>query len=187
MRIIETRLPGVLIFEPKVFPDGRGCFLETWSLKRYEEAGIKESFVQDNVSYSQKGILRGLHFQYPQSQGKLVQVLSGEVFDVAVDIRAGSPTFSQWVSTILSEANHRQMYVPAGFAHGFCVLSKTATFSYKCTDYYNSSTEGGIIWNDPAIGIDWPVKEPILSDKDRQYPHLKDIPIEKLPQYKRNT
>ena len=184
MKMIKTTLPGVLIFEPKVLPDGRGYFLETWSLKRYEDAGIKESFVQDNVSFSQKGILRGLHFQCPQSQGKLVQVLSGQVFDVAVDIRAGSPAFGQWVSTILSEANHRQMYAPVGFAHGFCVLSETATFLYKCTDYYNSSTEAGIIWNDPEIGIDWPVKEPVLSDKDSRYPCLKDIPAGKLPQYK---
>jgi len=187
VKVIETTLPGVLILEPKVFPDGRGYFLETWSKKRYEEVGIKDEFVQDNVSVSGKGVLRGLHFQYPQSQGKLVQVLSGEAFDVAVDIRTGSPTFGQWTLAILSEANHRQIYIPPGFAHGFCVLSESAAFSYKCTDYYNASTEGGIIFNDPDIDIDWPVKEPAMSEKDSKYPRLKDIPAEKLPQYKTST
>ena len=184
MKVTETKLSGVLIFEPKVFPDGRGYFMESWSKKRYEEAGIKEPFVQDNISSSQKGILRGLHFQYPQSQGKLVQVISGEAFDVAVDIRYGSPTFGQWFSVILSQANHRQLYIPPGFAHGFCVLGNIAVFSYKCTDYYNPSYEAGVIWNDPEINIDWPIKEPILSEKDSKYPRLKDIPAEKLPQYK---
>ena len=129
--------------------------------------------------------MRGLHFQYPQSQGKLVQVLSGEVLDVAVDIRAGSPTFAQWVSEILSETNHKQMYIPPGFAHGFCVTSETALFSYKCTDFYNASTEGGIIWNDPDINIDWPTKQPVLSGKDANCPRLKDLPPEKLPHFGR--
>ncbi|MBW8001939.1 MAG: dTDP-4-dehydrorhamnose 3,5-epimerase [Planctomycetes bacterium] len=187
MKVIETTLPGVIILEPKVFPDGRGYFLETWSKKRYEEAGIEDEFVQDNVSVSEKGVLRGLHFQCPQTQGKLVQVLSGEAFDVAVDIRTGSPTFGQWTSVILSEANHKQLYISSGFAHGFCVLSESAAFSYKCTDYYNLSAEGGVIFNDPDIDIDWPVKEPNMSEKDSKYPRLKDIPVEKLPKYKAST
>ena len=181
MNVKETKLPGVLVLEPDVFSDERGFFLETWNSMRYEEAGIKGSFVQDNVSFSKKGALRGLHFQYPQSQGKLIQVLSGEVVDVAVDIRKGSPTFGQWISEVLSGANHRQMYIPPGFAHGYCVTSETAVFSYKCTDFYNPGSEGGIIWNDPDINIDWPTEEPILSSKDADYPRLKDIRPEKLP------
>lgn len=168
--------------EPDVFSDERGFFLETWNSTRYEVAGIKGSFVQDNVSFSKKGALRGLHFQYPQSQGKLIQVLSGEVLDVAVDIRKDSPTFGQWISEVLSDVNHRQMYIPSGFAHGYCVTSETAIFSYKCTDFYNPRCEGGIIWNDPDINIDWPMEEPILSPKDADYPRLKDIRPEKLPQ-----
>lgn len=183
MKITETRLPSVIIIDPDVFPDARGWFLETWSRQRYEQAGIKEVFVQDNVSFSAKGIVRGLHFQYPHAQGKLVQVLSGEVFDVAVDIRVGSPTFGQWVGARLSDGNHKQMYVPPGFAHGFCVVSETVIFSYKCTDYYSPSAEGGIIWNDPDIGIDWPVDKPVFSGKDSEYPKLKDIAKDKLPKY----
>lgn len=183
MKISETKLPGVLIFEPKVFSDERGFFLETWSEKRYRQAGITLSFVQDNTSFSQKGTLRGLHYQHPQSQGKLVQVLSGEVLDVSVDIRVGSPTFGKSVAVILTESNHKQMYIPPGFAHGFCVTSETALFSYKCTDYYNVSLEGGILWNDPDLGIEWPIEEPILSAKDSNCPLLKDIPAESLPQY----
>jgi len=185
MNVRETKLPGVLILEPKVFSDERGFFLETWNSRRYEGVGITEHFVQDNVAFSKKGVLRGLHFQYPQSQGKLVQVLSGEVMDVAVDIRVGSAAFGRWVSEILSEANHRQMYVPPGFAHGYCVLSETAIFSYKCTDYYNLSTESGIIWNDPDLDIGWPVKEPVLSPKDAKCSRLKDLPAEKLPHFGR--
>ena len=181
----ETKLPGVLILEPDVFSDERGYFLETWSSKCYEKAGIQGPFVQDNVSFSRKGVLRGLHFQYPQSQGKLIQVLSGEVVDVAVDIRVGSPTFGQWVSEVLSEVNHRQMYILPGFAHGYCVTSETAVFSYKCTDFYNPATERGIIWNDPDLNIDWPIKEPVLSPKDADYPRLKDLPTDKLPPFRR--
>lgn len=183
MRVSETKIPGVLIFEPAVFSDDRGLFLETWSRQRYHDAGVAASFVQDNVSVSQKGTLRGLHFQHPHGQGKLIQVLSGEVMDVAVDIRLGSETFAQSVSTILSESNHKQMYIPPGFAHGFCVISDTAIFSYKCTDYYNASAEGGIIWNDPDLDIDWPIDSPVLSPKDDAYPRLKDIPHESLPRY----
>ena len=183
MKISETKLPGVLIFEPKVFSDDRGFFLETWSQQRYCEAGIVSSFVQDNVSVSRKGTLRGLHFQHPHGQGKLIQVLSGEVMDVAVDIRLGSPTFGQWVSVILSQSNHKQVYTPPGFAHGFCVISDNAMFSYKCTDYYDASAEGGVIWNDPDLDISWPIENPILSTKDTAYPRLKDIPHESLPRF----
>lgn len=181
MNVTPTGIPDVLILEPKVFGDKRGFFMETWSRERYIEAGIGDEFVQDNVSSSSKGVLRGLHFQNPQGQGKLVQVLVGEVLDVAVDIRVGSPTFGKVVSTILSEDNRRQFYVPVGFAHGFCVLSETALFAYKCTDFYNQQTEGGILWNDPDLAIDWPVDAPSLSEKDLQLPRLKDIPKEQLP------
>ena len=166
-----------------MFSAARGFFLETWSEKRYRQAGVPLSFVQDNTSFSQKPTLRGLHYQHPQSQGKLVHVLSGEVLDVAVDIRVGSPTFGKSVGVILSESNHKQMYIPPGFAHGFCVTSETALFSYKCTDYYNASSEGGILWNDPDLGIEWPIEKPILSAKDSNCPLLKDIPAESLPQY----
>jgi len=183
LKISETKLPGVFIFEPKVFSDDRGFFLETWSQQRYHEAGISSPFVQDNVSLSQKGTLRGLHFQHPHAQGKLVQVLSGEVMDVAVDIRSGSPTFGQWVSVILSQSNHKQVYIPPGFAHGFCVISDTAIFAYKCTEYYDPSAEGGVIWNDADIGIRWPIENPILSAKDTAYPRLTDIPHESLPRF----
>jgi dTDP-4-dehydrorhamnose 3,5-epimerase len=183
MKITQTKLSGVLVLEPDVFGDSRGFFLETFSSKRYEDAGLKLPFVQDNVSYSSKGILRGLHFQNPNAQGKLVQVLTSEVFDVAVDIRVGSPAFGQWFGEILSAENHKQMYIPPGFAHGFCVLSDTALFSYKCTDYYNPATEGGIIFNDPDLGITWPVNNPQLSKKDAGYTPLKNIPKNKLPIY----
>lgn len=182
MNVKETKLPGVLLLEPNVFSDERGFFLETWNSVRYEKAGIKDSFVQDNVSFSKKGVLRGLHFQYPQSQGKLVYVLSGEIVDVAVDIRKGSATFGQWISEVLSSTNHRQMYIPSGFAHGYCVTSETAVFSYKCSDFYNPASEGGIIWNDPDLNIDWPVKEPVLSLKDASLSKIRDIQPEKLPQ-----
>jgi len=181
MNVIETQLPGVLLLEPDVFSDERGFFLETWNKKRYEDAGVQGPFVQDNVAFSQKGILRGLHFQHPQAQCKLVQVLSGEVVDVAVDIRVGSPTFGRWVGEVLSGANHRQMYIPPGFAHGYCVTSETALFSYKCTDFYNPTTEHGILWNDPDLGIAWPFEEPLLSPKDAGLVRLKDLPPETLP------
>ena len=182
MNVRETKLPGVLVLKPDVYSDERGFFLETWNSRRYLEAGVKDSFVQDNISFSKKGVLRGLHFQYPQSQAKLVQVLSGEVMDVAVDIRRDSATFGQWVGEVLSEGNHRQMYIPSGFAHGYFVTSEAAIFSYKCTDFYNPASEGGIIWNDPDININWPVTEPVLSAKDTSFPRLRDIQPEKLPQ-----
>ena len=176
----KLEIPDVILVEPKIFPDDRGFFLETWHEQRYAQAGITKPFVQDNVSFSKRGVLRGLHFQHPHGQGKLVAVLSGEVVDIAVDIRVGSPTFAQWVSVTLSAENHKQLYVPAGFAHGFCVMSQTALFSYKCTDFYDGSAEGGLIWNDPELEIDWPIDNPVLSEKDAALPRLKDIPAEKL-------
>ena len=172
MRVIETPLPGVLVFEPRVFEDERGFFLESFNEKRYREAGIDKRFVQDNHSYSRQGTLRGLHYQLLYPQAKLVRVTSGEVFDVAVDIRVGSPTFGQWVGTYLSGENKKQVYIPEGFAHGFCVVSESADFLYKCTDFYVPDDERGIIWNDPDIGIEWPIDNPILSPKDSALPPL---------------
>lgn len=183
MNIIETSLPGVLVIEPKVFGDRRGFFLETFQADRYRQAGMDLDFVQDNLSRSTAGVLRGLHYQLNHPQGKLVSVITGEVFDVAVDIRQGSPTFGQWYGAVLSGENHRQLYVPPGFAHGFCVLSDTVDFQYKCTDYYHPEDETGVIWNDPAIGIEWPIDKPMLSDKDKILPPLAHIPVDKLPQY----
>lgn len=184
MKVLETALPGVFILEPAVFEDRRGYFLETYHQERYDEAGVKCQFVQDNLSYSVRGSLRGLHYQYPHGQAKLVQVIKGKVFDVAVDIRRGSPTFGQWIGENLSDKNRRQMFIPEGFAHGFCVLSDTAIFVYKCSDLYAPDCERGILWSDPDLGIEWPVKEPLLSDKDSKYPCLKDIPEENLPVFK---
>ena len=183
MDLIETHIPGVVILEPRVFGDARGFFMETWNQARYVEAGLPASFVQDNLSYSRRGVLRGLHFQHPNAQGKLVYVLQGEVFDVAVDIRRGSPTFGQSVSALLSSDNKRQFYVPPGFAHGFCVTSETALFAYKCTELYSPSDEASILWNDPALGIDWPIDAPELSDKDRIALSLADFPQDRLPTY----
>jgi dTDP-4-dehydrorhamnose 3,5-epimerase len=181
VKVTETELPGVLLLEPKRFGDDRGFFMEMFHEKRYAELGISGPFVQDNFSRSAKGILRGLHYQEPQAQGKLVQVLAGAVYDVAVDIRRGSPTFGKWVGVELSSDNRRQLWVPAGFAHGFCVLSESADFHYKCTDFYSPTTERGIIWSDPDLGITWPVKSPLLSPKDTDAPRLKDAKI--LPVY----
>lgn len=183
MNILETALPGVIIIEPKVFGDQRGFFMETWHQDRYKAIGIKEDFVQDNLSYSARGVLRGLHYQYPNSQGKLVSVIQGEVFDVAVDIRIGSPTFGKWVGVTLTGHNHRQLWVPPGFAHGFCVVSDFAYFSYKCTDRYSPEAEGGICWNDPDIQIEWPINDNTLSQKDMCYPRLKDVKADRLPKY----
>ncbi len=181
MNLLPTTLPGVLIVEPKIFPDPRGFFLETYNRVRYQEAGIGCEFMQDNLSASKKGTLRGLHYQYPNAQAKLVQVIQGEVFDVAVDIRKGSPTFGKWTGVLLSADNKRQLFIPQGFAHGFCVLSETAIFNYKCSDFYAPQHEHGILWSDPAIHIDWPVANPILSPKDRAYPVLKEILDKDLP------
>jgi dTDP-4-dehydrorhamnose 3,5-epimerase len=183
MNVIDTAVNGVLVIQPRVFTDNRGCFLETWNRRLYAEAGLDVDFVQDNISVSQKGVLRGLHFQHPGGQGKLVQVLHGEVFDVAVDIRVGSPTFGTAVTCTLSDKNHRQFYIPEGFAHGFCVTSEIAVFSYKCTDYYNPATEGGILWNDPELHIHWPIAQPVLSEKDQTLPKLKDLATSRLPMY----
>ncbi|HWR41617.1 dTDP-4-dehydrorhamnose 3,5-epimerase [Sporomusa sp.] len=183
MKCYDTALPGVKVIEPKLFEDSRGFFMETWNASRYAELGITANFVQDNLSLSTKGILRGLHFQQPNPQGKLVYVLQGEVFDVVVDIRYGSPTFGHWVGIILSAQNKRQLYIPEGFAHGFCVVSDTALFAYKCTDFYLPQNEGGICWDDSDLGITWPVVEPTLSEKDKQYPKLKEIPLERLVKF----
>ena len=166
--IIETTpLAGLLLVKPDVFGDERGFFQETWNLRRYTEAGLDRHFVQDNLSLSRKGILRGLHFQNPGPQGKLVYVLQGEVFDVAVDVRTDSPTFGQWHGVTLSAENHHQLFVPEGFAHGFCVTSETALFAYKCSDFYNPKAEFSLLWNDPDIGIEWPITKPELSEKDK--------------------
>jgi dTDP-4-dehydrorhamnose 3,5-epimerase len=183
MNALETKLPGVMIFEPKVFGDERGFFMETWHADRYEEAGLPACFVQDNLSFSRRGVLRGLHFQNPDQQGKLVYVLQGEVYDVAVDIRVGSPTFGKWEAIVLTSGNKRQFYVPEGFAHGFLVISDTVLFAYKCTARYNAKAEASVLWNDPEIGIEWPVEEPVLSDKDRAAPPLAEMPVERLPRY----
>jgi dTDP-4-dehydrorhamnose 3,5-epimerase len=169
MKIIDTKIPDVKIIEPTVFGDERGFFMETWNQKKFEElvTGKPTQFVQDNHSKSKKGILRGLHYQTENTQGKLVRVVSGEVFDVAVDIRKSSPSFGQWIGVYLSETNKRQLWIPEGFAHGFYVTSDTAEFVYKCTNYYHPNSEFSILWNDPALNIDWPIdKEPILSAKD---------------------
>lgn len=167
MNIIKTKLNDCLIIEPKVFGDERGFFLESFHQQRYEQqTGIRQSFVQDNHSRSAYGVLRGLHFQRTRPQGKLVRVVRGEVFDVAVDIRPQSPTFGQWEAVILSEENKRQFWVPPGFAHGFQVLSDFADFEYKCTDYYAPEDEASLAWNDPELGIDWPIQQPLLSAKD---------------------
>ena len=183
MNVLETDLPGVLVFEPKVFGDERGFFMETWREDRYEAAGLPARFVQDNLSFSRRGVLRGLHFQNPDQQGKLVYVLQGEVYDVAVDIRVGSPTFGEWTAVILSAENKRQFYIPEGFAHGFLVTSDTALFAYKCTATYNAKAEAGVLWNDPQIGIEWPVEVPVLSEKDLAVPPLAEMPVERLPRY----
>ncbi len=183
MKCEEAALAGVKILTPRVFADSRGFFMETWNTARYAQWGITDPFVQDNLSLSTQGVLRGLHYQQPYSQGKLIYVLQGEVFDVAVDIRYGSPTFGQWLGVTLSAANRQQLYIPPGFAHGFCVLSQTALFAYKCTDFYFPAHEQGICWNDPDLGIVWPVAEPILSAKDALHPRLRDIAPAKLAGY----
>lgn len=176
MQIKETDLPGVLIIKPRVFEDARGFFKETYERNRYREAGIPLDFVQDNISRSARGTLRGLHFQIQHPQGKLVQVLRGEILDVAVDLRRDSAHFGKWTSVTLSETNHQQLYVPPGFAHGFCVLSESADVFYKCTDFYHPEYERTLLWNDPDVNIDWPLDvEPLLSEKD-----LKGSPLSEL-------
>ena len=182
MKVIPTDLPGVLILEPKVFPDARGFFLETYNKEKYVAAGLALDFVQDNLSSSSRGVLRGLHYQKPHAQGKLVYVLQGEVWDVAVDIRRESDYFGRWTAVTLSSDNKRQFYIPPGFAHGFCVLSESALFTYKCTDGYHPECDAGVRWDDPDIGIPWPVAEPILSEKDKKQPLLREIPVGRLPE-----
>lgn len=183
MKVEPTSLDGVLCIEPTSFADARGFFVETFQARRYADAGIEAVFVQDNASRSEFGVLRGLHLQNPNAQGKLVYVLQGAVFDVAVDVRVGSPSFGRWVGARLTADNKRQLYIPPGFAHGFCVTSDTALFAYKCTDFYNPAAEHSIAWNDPGIGIDWPVRQPSLSAKDEAAPILNDIDATLLPRY----
>jgi len=175
VKFLPTKLPGVIVVEPVVHRDPRGFFLETFHAQKFREGGIDATFVQDNHSASTRGTLRGLHAQWRRPQGKLVRVLFGEIFDVAVDARKGSPTFGQWVGVTLSHDNFRQLWVPAGFIHGFCVTSERAEVEYKCTDLYDPGGELGVVWNDPDIGIEWPVKEPVLSEKDARAPRLKDV------------
>ncbi|PKH98737.1 dTDP-4-dehydrorhamnose 3,5-epimerase [Shewanella sp. 11B5] len=175
MNIIKTKIKDLLIIEPKVFGDDRDFFYETFQAERYKAAGIDADFVQDNRSRSSQGVLRGLHFQKTKPQGKLVTVTDGEVFDVAVDLRPGSETFGQHEAIMLTGKNKLQFYVPPGFAHGFCVLSDTADFQYKCTDYYDPSDESGLLWNDPSLQIQWPLSNPLLSDKDMIQPTLDAI------------
>jgi dTDP-4-dehydrorhamnose 3,5-epimerase len=175
VRVIPTELPGVVVIEPDVHRDGRGFFLETYHADRYRGHGIPGPFVQDNHSRSVAGTLRGLHLQLGRPQGKLIRVIEGEVFDVAVDVRRGSPTFGRWVSVTLTADSFRQCYIPPGFAHGFCVVSPIAELEYKCTDLYDPATEVGIAWNDPAIGIGWPVADPILSPRDSRHPTLAEL------------
>jgi dTDP-4-dehydrorhamnose 3,5-epimerase len=180
MNVVPCELEGVLLIEPRVYGDARGYFLETWHERRYREAGIPGPFVQDNLSFSRRGAVRGLHFQNPSAQAKLVYVLEGEVFDVAVDLRRRSPTFGRWFGIRLSAENKRQLYIPVGFAHGFAVLSETALFAYKCTEFYAPEHEVTLLWNDPDLAIPWPVEQPVLSEKDQRGRRLRDLPPEKL-------
>jgi dTDP-4-dehydrorhamnose 3,5-epimerase len=184
LKVLESSLDGVCIIEPAVYGDARGFFTETYNMERYRAAGLGQPFVQDNLSFSVRGTLRGLHYQHPHDQAKLVMAVKGEIFDVAVDIRWGSPRFGQWVGIRISEDNKRQVFIPEGFAHGFCVLSETAIVTYKCSDLYHPGSEGGLLWNDPDLGIDWPVEDPLISDKDRRNAYLKDLQAERLPAYK---
>lgn len=184
LQIIETTLPGVLIVKPRVFADARGFFVETYRQNVLADAGIHENFVQDNHSHSSRGVLRGLHYQLQHPQAKLCRVARGEVLDIAVDVRVGSPTFGQWVSVILSGENQLQLFVPKGFAHGFAVRSESADFLYKCSEYFDPADDRGVLWSDPAIGVDWQTESPILSDKDQRNLRLAQISPEQLPQYK---
>ena len=182
MRVVPTAIPDILLIEPDVHADGRGFFLETFHAARYREHGMAGPFVQDNHSRSVGGTLRGLHLQLEHPQGKLIRAVEGEIFDVAVDVRRGSPTFGRWVGVALSAESFRQVYIPAGFAHGFAVLSAVAQVEYKTTDFYDPAGELGIAWNDPALGIEWPVTAPILSARDGRHPNLAEV-MHKLPVY----
>lgn len=181
MKIIETKLPGAVIIEPAVFGDSRGFFFESWNAERFAAHGLPTRFVQSNVSSSSRGVLRGLHYQWPRPQGKLVSVLEGEVFDVAVDIRRGSPTFGQWEGVLLSAENKRQFWIPEGYAHAFLGLSDRVIFTYLCTDVWVKEVDSNIRWDDPRIGIDWPIDAPLLSDKDAAAPLLAEIAEDRLP------
>ncbi len=180
MKINRCELEGLLVIEPNVFGDSRGFFMETWNQRRYQEAGLTQDFVQDNISFSRRGILRGLHFQHPSAQGKLVSVLQGEVFDIAVDLRQRSSTFGRAQTINLSSENKLQFYIPPGFAHGFLVLSETAMFHYKCSDFYSPKEELTLRWDDPDLGIAWPIKNPLVSDKDAKGLRLRELPKERL-------
>lgn len=181
MKVVETGLPGCLVVEPRQLSDGRGWFMEGWHRERYAEHGIGPDFVQSNLSHSAQGVLRGLHYQWPDPQGKLVSVLDGEVYDVTVDIRRGSPHYGRWTAAILSAGNRRQFWIPPGFAHGFIVLSESALVSYLCTNVYNPAADAALAWDDPDLAIDWPVARPRLSDKDAVAPRLRDISPERAP------
>jgi dTDP-4-dehydrorhamnose 3,5-epimerase len=183
VKLHKTALDGCLVIEPDVHGDTRGFFYESFHATKFAELGLKLDFVQTNVSRSARGVVRGLHYQYPNPQGKLVSVVEGEVYDVAVDIRVGSPSFGRWAATILSAANKRHFWVPEGFAHGFAVLSDFATFFYQCTALYDHAADASIRWDDGEIAIDWPISAPLLSDKDKRAPFLADVPRERLPQY----
>lgn len=183
MKFMETALPGVLLIELDVFADKRGYFLETFHTRKYAHRDMGTSFVQDNHSHSRRATLRGLHYQRKNAQAKLIYAVNGEIFDVAVDIRRGSPFFGKWVGAVLSSENRRQVFIPKGFAHGFCVLSETADVIYKCSDFYTPADEYGVLWSDPDLGIEWPLENPILSPKDCRYPCLSEIPEAHLPLY----
>ena len=183
MKLIETGIPGLVVVEPVVYGDSRGFFMETWNSDRYGACGLPDRFVQSNISRSAAGVIRGLHYQHPCAQGKLVSVLEGRVYDVAVDIRSDSPTFRQWAGVELSASNHRQLYIPEGFAHGFCVLGDSALLSYLCTTQFNVEYDASIAWNDPDIGIEWPIEHQSLSERDRNAPRLRDVPVDCLPHF----
>lgn len=185
MNVTPSEIPDVLFIDPVVFADARGAFAETFRVDRYAAFGIPATFVQDNMSRSARGVLRGLHLQHPNAQGKLVFALRGEIFDVAVDVRVGSPTFGRAVSTVLSADNHRQVFIPPGFAHGFLVTSDEAIIAYKCTDYYAPEGEQAISWKDPALAIAWPNESPILSSRDAAAPRLSEVDRDRLPRYER--
>lgn len=183
MKLIPQEIQGLMIIEPDVYSDSRGYFFESFNKLKFDEIGIKDNFVQDNISFSSKDTLRGLHFQYPYDQAKLVNVLQGEVFDVAVDIRVGSPTFGHWKSFVLNSVNKLQLYIPRGFAHGFLAIQDNTIFSYKCTEFYNSKTEASILWNDEDLNIKWPTKTPLLSSKDLSAHNLLNFSSNFLPKY----
>ncbi|MEO8460147.1 MAG: dTDP-4-dehydrorhamnose 3,5-epimerase [Dokdonella sp.] len=187
MKLIKTELPGCVVIEPAVHGDARGFFYESYNAQRFAEHGLDLKFVQTNVSRSVRNVLRGLHYQWPNPQGKLVSVLEGEVYDVAVDIRVGSPTFGRWAAAILTADNKRHFWIPEGFAHGFAVLSDNATFVYQCTAFYDRAADASVRWNDGKIAVDWPISAPLLSDKDAGAPFLADVSPACLPVYQANT